>query len=77
MGDKIDFCVQTVKNGSQVLGINEQISVAAGKMNYERKKAGKKWGMIDSIIASTAQTYGLKVLTKDSHFKDLENAEML
>ncbi len=77
LGDKIGFCVQTVKNGSQVLGINEQISVAAGKLNYERKKAGRKWGMIDSLITATAQTYGLKILTKDSHFRDLENVQLL
>ncbi|MFH1182123.1 MAG: PIN domain-containing protein [Candidatus Woesearchaeota archaeon] len=76
-GDKIGFCIDTVKKGSQVLGLNEEISTIAGRLNYERKKAGKKWGMIDSMIVTTAQAYGLKILTKDAAFKDLPDVEIL
>ena len=66
-----------VKRISQVLALTETIGLAAGKLNYERKKAGKKWGMVDSIIASTAQAYGLKILTTDNGFRDLPDAEVL
>ena len=67
-----DVCINAT-----LLGISTTISTAAGKLNYERKKAGKKWGMIDSIIAATAQSYGLKILTKDKGFADLAEVEML
>jgi predicted nucleic acid-binding protein len=48
------------------LGLNELIVILAGKINYERKRIEKNWGMMDSIILATAQIYNLKVLTKDS-----------
>ncbi len=69
--------VEGIKANSQVLDASENIAITAGKLNYEMKKAGKKWGMIDSIITATAQAYGLRVLTKDSHFSDLPNVLLL
>ena len=69
--------LKAIKQNSQILALTEEIGLRAGKLNYERKKAGRKWGMIDSIIVATAQTYGLKVLTKDNAFRDLPEAQML
>ncbi|MBI2144209.1 PIN domain-containing protein [Candidatus Woesearchaeota archaeon] len=69
--------IELIKTGSRLLGLDESISRRAGKLNRERKKAGIKWGMMDSIIVATAQAYGLKVLTKDKAFRDLEEAEVL
>ena len=57
--------------------MDEEIIVSAGKLNYERKKIVKNWGMLDSFILATAQVYDLKILTKDSHFKDLPNIQLL
>ena len=64
-------------NSTKVLNLNSEISFLAGKLNYKRKKTVKNWGMIDSLILATSLFYNLKILTKDSHFRDLENAEML
>ena len=71
------ICIEAVKRMSQVLVPTELISVSAGKINYERKKAGIKWGMLDSIIVATSQVYGLNVLTIDNAFRDLPEAEVL
>lgn len=71
------LCVEGVKRMSRILPPTEVISISAGRMNYERKKAGKKWGMIDSIIVATAQAYGLRILTKDYGFRDLPEAQVL
>ena len=75
--DKINTYISNVKQSSQVLELNEAIVFAAGKLNYERKKIIKDWGMLDSFIVSTGLFYNLKILTKDSQFKDLENVELL
>ncbi len=75
--DKIKTYIEGIKNGSTILELNEPIAIVAGKLNYERKKIVKNWGMIDSIILATAQIYNLNVLTKDSQFKDLSNVEIL
>ena len=75
--DKIKEYIAGIKNGSTILELNEPIAIVAGKLNYERKKIVKNWGMMDSVILSTAQIYNLKVLTKDSQFKDLLSVEIL
>jgi len=75
--DKIKDYIEGIKNGSTILGLNEPIVILAGKINYERKRIEKNWGIMDSIILATAQIYNLKVLTKDSQFKDLPNVEIL
>ena len=74
---KLNDYVEMIKTGSQLLGLDESISRMAGELNQKRKKAGKKWGMIDSMIVATAQVYGLKILTKDNAFRDLPEAEIL
>ena len=74
---KIQGYVEGIKKGSKILMLNESIIIYAGKLNYERKKLIKNWGMLDSLILATALLYDLKILTKDSHFKDLENVEVL
>lgn len=66
-----------IKKASTVLDLDETISVLAGKINRQRKQIAKNWGMLDSFIAATAAVYGLSILTKDSHFADLPNVEML
>jgi len=62
---------------SQILDISEGISKTAGKLKYERNKTVKKFGMIDAFILATSIEYNLKILTKDSDFKGLENVELL
>lgn len=75
--DKIKDYVQGIKKGSKILELNEDIVIVAGKLNYERKKIIKNWGMLDSFIVATSLLYNLKILTKDTQFKDLPNVEML
>ena len=77
LDNKIKDYIEGVKKGSEILDLNENIVIAAGKLNYERKRFSKNWGMMDSLIVSTSLFYNLKVLTKDSQFKDLENVELL
>lgn len=74
---KLNDYVEVIKAGSQLLGLDEGISRMAGELNYQRKKAGRKWGMIDSMIVATAQVYGLKILTKDNAFRDLPDVQVL
>ena len=75
--DKAELYIEGIKKGSRIIDVDELASVVAGKVNYERKKFVKNWGMIDSLILATGQIYNLKILTKDSQFKDLPNAEIL
>jgi|SRR3989344_2032150 len=69
--------IDVIKKISEVINLNEEIVELAGKINFERKKIIKDWGMLDSLIYATALLYNLKILTGDKHFEKLNNVEML
>lgn len=75
--ERIAERVGGIKNGSEIINLNEEILTIAGRISYERKKITQKWGMMDSIILATARIYGLKVVTKDQDFRGLENVEII
>lgn len=75
--DKIHSYIEAVKKSSNILELDENIALASGKINFERKKIVKNWGMMDSFIFTTALFYNLKVLTKDSQFEGLQNVQIL
>ena len=68
-----EFVIKT----TEIININNEISFLAGELNFKRKKKVKNWGMLDSFILATALIYSFTILTKDSHFKDLENVHIL
>jgi predicted nucleic acid-binding protein len=73
----VKVLVEAIKHLSNIIKLDDDISVLAGKLNFGRKKSNKKWGMLDSFILASGTIYGLKVLTKDNDFKDISDAEML
>jgi predicted nucleic acid-binding protein len=75
--DMITIYAEGIKKGSRILDLSESIALAAGELNFDRKKTFKNWGMLDSFIVATSLLYDLRILTKDSQFKDLPNVEML
>jgi|YelNatPaOPRAMG01_1025707.scaffolds.fasta_scaffold02674_5 predicted nucleic acid-binding protein len=75
--EKAKKYVEIIERTSTILNITKEIAILAGEINQERKKKVKGWGMIDSMILATATFYKLKVLTGDSHFKDIDNVEIL
>ncbi|MEK6891820.1 MAG: PIN domain-containing protein [Nanoarchaeota archaeon] len=70
-------CVKFIASSAKILDLSNEISFLGGELNFQRKKIVKNWGMVDSLILATALIYDLKILTKDNHFKDLENVEIL
>jgi predicted nucleic acid-binding protein len=69
--------LEEIKLYSKMLELNEKIAITAGRLNFERKKVIKNWGMADSIILSTSIIYNLTILTKDNHFQDLSNVILI
>ncbi|HVC58306.1 MAG TPA: PIN domain-containing protein [Candidatus Acidoferrales bacterium] len=76
-GQDPSLLVEAVDGLSNVVQLDKDIARMAGEINFKRKKAIKKWGMVDSLILATAIKYGLKVLTKDSDFRGLSNTILL
>ena len=69
--------IKIIEESSVVLNLNKEIVKLAGKINFENKKLIKNWGMLDSLIYSTARIYNLRTLTGDRHFENLTDVEML
>ncbi|MBI3190582.1 PIN domain-containing protein, partial [archaeon] len=69
--------VEDMKKLTEVIDLTGKISFLAGIINNDRKKIKKDWGIMDSFILATAEMYELRILTKDTHFNDLTNVEML
>jgi len=69
--------VRHVISLSEIIEMSENLSVLSGELNFMRKKIKNDWGMMDTFILAASQTYGLKIITKDAHFRDLPNAVML
>ena len=76
-GENVEEKITVVKSYSDILDLNETITETGGRINFATRKTVKDFGMIDSLIYATAQTYGLKLLTGDEHFKNLEDVVML
>ncbi len=74
---EVHYLISTIKQLSNVMELDEDITVLAGKLNFERKKIIKKWGMLDSFILASGSIYGLEIITKDGDFRDLQEVEIL
>lgn len=76
-GQETDKIISIVKSLSNVIGLDEDITVLSGKLNFKRKKENRKWGMLDSMILATAMMYDLDILTCDNDFRDVSKATVL
>jgi predicted nucleic acid-binding protein len=57
---------------SQVINLDFELAITAGKTACEMNKNVKGWGLADAIVLCTARKFRSKVVTGDEHFKDLE-----
>jgi predicted nucleic acid-binding protein len=60
-----------------LIQIDRSVALLAGKINFQKKKEMRDWGMADSIILATANLASAKVVTGDSHFKNVPGAEII
>ena len=75
--NRIGEYINGIKQASTILEVNQDVVMAAGKINFERKKTVKSWDMVDSIILATGSLYSLKILTRDIHFKGVHSVHLL
>jgi len=75
--NSFDIDINFVTTKTSLILLDREISVLAGRINYENKKKIKNWGMADSIILATARKLSAKVLTSDPHFKNIKDAVMI
>ena len=70
---KLEF----IRAHSEIADLDFDLAKDAARIDLEMKKLVKGWGMADSIILATAKKYKGKVVTGDSHFRDVKEAIMI
>jgi len=56
-----------------IFDLTKEVAELAGEVDVERKVLVKGWGLADSIILATTRMLKAKIVTGDTHFKDLKD----
>jgi predicted nucleic acid-binding protein len=77
--EKIDPKVRLkfMKSKSTVLPLDTDVAETAGIISAERRMKVKGWGLVDSVVLAVARARGVKIVTGDEHFEDLDDAIMI
>ncbi len=64
-------------SNSQIVCVDEELSLQAGLLHSEMRKTSKDFGLADAYVLATARRLKAKILTGDAHFKSLKEAIMI
>jgi predicted nucleic acid-binding protein len=73
----IKNCLNFIKIESQIIGIKESSIIEFGRLYNETRKKESSFGFADAIVLLTANTEKAQIVTKDNHFRNIENAVVL
>jgi predicted nucleic acid-binding protein len=65
--------LEFIRASSQIVDLDFEMAVEAGRIDVDMKKKEKGWGLADSIVLCLAKCKEGKVVTGDLHFKELDN----
>lgn len=65
--------LEFIRASSQIVDLDFEMAVEAGRIDVDMKKKEKGWGLADSIVLCLARSKKGKVVTGDLHFKELDN----
>jgi predicted nucleic acid-binding protein len=68
-----DNILNIIRPNSEILNLNENDWILAGKERAEQRIKQKDFGLIDSTILVKQKELNCKIVTGDLHFKDLKN----
>lgn len=77
MGKDAKVAYDVLLGNSQVVVVDEELSLQAGLLHCEMRKAAKDFGLADAYVLATARRLEAKILTEDPHFKLLKEAIMI
>jgi predicted nucleic acid-binding protein len=64
-------------SNSQIIRVDEELSLQAGLLHCEMRKIAKDFGLADAYVLATARRLKSKILTGDEHFKSVKEAIMI
>jgi predicted nucleic acid-binding protein len=75
-GKDAKIAYDVLLSNSQIVCVDEELSMQAGLLHSEMRKTSKDFGLADAYILATARRLKAKILTGDAHFKSLKEAIM-
>ena len=73
----VEAAYNILSSNSQIVKIDKELSLEAGLLHCEVRKALKDFGLADAYVLATARKLNAKVLTGDLHFKNIKDAVMI
>ncbi|MFB6217007.1 MAG: PIN domain-containing protein [Candidatus Aenigmatarchaeota archaeon] len=66
-----------IESKTEIIELDTEICSNAGRIKHEEREKYPDFGLMDSIILSSARKHNLNIITGDKHLKDMERTEKL
>jgi predicted nucleic acid-binding protein len=76
-GKDAKIAYDVLLSNSQIVSVDDELSLQAGLLHCEMRKTAKDFGLADAYVLATARRLKSKILTGDAHFKPLKEAIMI
>jgi len=77
MGKEAKIAYDVLLSNSQIITVDEELSLQAGLIHCEMRKTSKDFGLADAYILATARKLKSKIITGDPHFQGIKEAIMI
>ena len=77
MGKDSKIAYDVLLSNSQIITVDDELSLQAGLIHCEMRKTSKDFGLVDAYILATARKLKSKILTGDPHFQGIKEAIMI
>ena len=76
-GKNVQVAYDVLLSNSQIVNVDEALSLQAGLLHFEMRKTLKDFGLADAYVLATARKLKSRVLTGDPHFKSVKEAVLI
>jgi len=76
-GKDVKVAYDVLLSNSQIVNVDEELSLQAGLLHFEMRQTVKDFGLADAYVLATARKLKSKVLTGDAHFKNVKEAVLI
>jgi predicted nucleic acid-binding protein len=76
-GRNVKIAYDVLLSNSQIVNVDEELSLQAGLLHSEMRKTLKDFGLADAYVLAVARTVNAKILTGDPHFRGVKEAVMI
>jgi predicted nucleic acid-binding protein len=77
MGKDAKLAYDVLLSNSQIITVDEELSLQAALIHFEMRKTSKDFGLADAYVLATARKLKSKILTGDPHFEGGKEAIMI